>query len=280
MIGYVILMRKHLGLCLVLATLSLMLAACGTTDFTSLLATVSARVQVDQLAPKVLTVRPHDTTSYTEGLVWRMGELYESAGLYGQSSLRQVDPQTGKVLRQVTLPAEYFGEGLALAGNRLIQLTWHEQVAFVYDVTTFGKVGELPYTGEGWGLCFDGSQYFMTDGSATIYVRDATTFQVTRTMSIVLNGQPIANLNELECVGDSLYSNVWHTDNILRINKQTGRVTAKIDASGLLTAKEIAEAGGEGVLNGIAYDSQHDTFLITGKNWPWLFEVQFVPRKL
>jgi glutamine cyclotransferase len=234
---------------------------------------------VERLVPQVLSVRPHDKTAFTEGLLLHGDSLYESTGLYGQSTLRQVDPQTGKVLRQTPLSRTYFGEGLALQGNRLVQLTWHEQVAFVYDLKTFAIVGSFPYSGEGWGLCFDGAQFFQTDGSAAIFVRDAVTFQVARQLSISLGGKPVTNLNELECVDDSLYVNVWHTNNILRIDKRTGQVTAQIDAAGLLTPQETAAAGTEGVLNGIAYDADHGTFLITGKLWPWLFEVRFVPRK-
>jgi glutaminyl-peptide cyclotransferase len=210
-------------------------------------------------------------------LVWYSGTLYESAGLYGQSSLRKVDPQTGKVLQRVDLPAQYFGEGLALAGNRLIQLTWHEQVAFIYDMRTFVRLGTLPYTGEGWGLCFDGRQFFQTDGSSEITVRDASTFQVAQKIAVTLDSQPVVDLNELECVDSYLYANVWHTDNLLRIDKETGQVTALINAGGLLTPEETATAGPEGVLNGLAFDPQTQAFWITGKLWPRMFEVRFVP---
>jgi glutaminyl-peptide cyclotransferase len=258
---------------------TLIAAACSSVNVPSLLGTMSARAPVARLVPEVLAVRPHDTTSYTEGLVWHGGMLYESAGLYGKSSLRQVDPATGKVLRQLTIPDKYFAEGLALDGNRLVQLTWHEQVAFTYDVDTFARLGELSYEGEGWGLCFDGTQFFMSDGSPTIFVRDAATFAITRQFTVTLDGKPVAELNELECFDNSLYSNVWHTDNILRIDPATGRVTAVIDASGLLTPKEAAESGAEGVLNGIAYNAQRGTFWITGKLWPWMYEVRFVPRQ-
>lgn len=261
---------------LILLLMSVDVSYAGNPPLPGAIATSSP---VDHLAVQVISKKPHDTTAFTEGLLWHTGLLYESAGLYGQSSVREVDPQTGKILRQINLPPQYFGEGLALADNRLIQLTWREQVAFVYDVNTFAQLGTLTYTGEGWGLCFDGRQFFQTDGSSTIVVRDAATFQVKQQLAIALDDQPVINLNELECVGDSLYANIWHTDHILRIEKDTGHVTAVIDASGLLTFQEMAQAGTEGVLNGIAYDSQHDTFLITGKLWPWVFEVRFVPTK-
>lgn len=257
--------------------LVIVLGGLGSVD--TLAQTPSVPPTVERLVPQVLSVRPHDTTAFTEGLLLYQGSLYESTGLYGQSTLRQVDPQTGKVLRQMALARTYFGEGLAQQGNRLVQLTWQEQVAFIYDINTLGAAGTFPYSGEGWGLCFDGNQFFQTDGSAMILIRDAKTFQMTQQLSISLDGKLVTNLNELECVADSLYVNVWHTNNILRIDKQTGRVTAQIDASGLLTPDETRAAGSEGVLNGIAYDADHDTFLITGKLWPHLFEVRFVARK-
>jgi glutamine cyclotransferase len=270
---------KHIIGSLLLAGLLLANAACSYPSIPALIQAAHIPIHVEQLVPKILSVRPHDTAAYTEGLVWSGGMLYESAGLYGQSSLRQVDPDTGKVLRRLDLPAQYFGEGLALAGHRLVQLTWHEQVAFIYDVGTFANLGTFAYTGEGWGLCFDDQAFFRDDGSSVISVHDAATFQVTRQIPVTLEGGPVANLNELECVGDSLYANVWHTNNIMRIDKKSGLVTAVIDASGLLTPRETAAAGAEGVLNGIAYDSEQDTFFITGKLWPWMFEVRFVPRQ-
>lgn len=231
---------------------------------------------VEHLVPKVLSTRPHDTHSYTEGLVWQDGTLYESAGLYGESNLRQVNPQTGEVLRQAKLEDKYFGEGIALVQDRIIQLTWKEGVAFEYDARTFEQLGTFSYEGEGWGMCFDGKQLYMSNGSHTISVRDPQTFAVTGTFDVTLDDQPVEQLNELECVDDSLYANVWLTNQIVRIDKATGQVTASIDASGLLTPQETAAAGSDGVLNGIAYDPASQTFLITGKHWPWMFQVQFV----
>lgn len=233
----------------------------------------------EQLIPKILSVRPHDPSAFTEGLVWSNGFLYESSGLYSESDLRQVDPLTGKVLRRTKDPPQVFGEGLALNENRLVQLTWQEKIAYVYDLNTLAQISSFSYDGEGWGLCFDGKQYYMTNGSALISARDAKTFARVSEVQVVQEGQPVDMLNELECVGDSLYANVWKTNNILRIDKATGRITAVIDASGLLTPEEMAAAGpdGDGVLNGIAYDPTRDTFLITGKLWPKLFEVKFVP---
>jgi len=225
----------------------------------------------EHLKIKVLGSVPHDTAAYTQGLVWTEGMLYESAGQYGQSSLRQVDPKTGKVLRSVPVPPRYFAEGLALVGDRLLQLTWQEGTAFVYDLATFSRREELPYSGEGWGLCFDGKRLIMSDGSNHLTFRDPATFASTGGVDVALDGRPVMRLNELECVDGAVYANVWQADEILRIDPETGRVTAVIDAAGLLTPEEAANAE---VLNGIAYKPETKTFLLTGKYWPKMFEAR------
>ena len=219
-------------------------------------------------------MRPHDPAAYTQGLVWDHGTLYESAGLYGRSSLRQVDPRTGEVLRRLDVPPGFFAEGLAEVGNRLLQLTWKEGVAFVYEPRSFERVGEFRYEGEGWGLCDDGRRLVMSDGSDHLGFRDRRTFALLGGVNVLLDGRPATQLNELECVGGAVYANVWMTDQILRIDPASGRVTAVIDAGGLLDAAEQAQAD---VLNGIAYDPEKKTFLITGKLWPKMFEVVFIP---
>lgn len=243
-----------------------------------IVSTALANRKPAQLVPRVLAVWPHDPGSFTEGLLWDDGFLYESSGLYGKSNLRKVDPQTGSVLQRTDDPATVFGEGIALAGNRLFQLTWREHIGYIYDRDTFAQVGTISYEGEGWGLCFDGQHFFMSNGSAFIFKRDSHTFAILGSLHVLQNGEPIDKLNELECIGNSIYANVWMTDNILRIDKNTGKVTAIIDASGLLTPEERAQIGSDGVLNGIAYDPLQGVFLITGKLWPKLFEVKFVPK--
>jgi glutamine cyclotransferase len=233
-----------------------------------------AAPSAQRLKARVLSVRPHDSGAYTQGLVWAPGKLYESTGLYGRSSLREVDPHTGEVRRLLDVPQGFFAEGLAQVGEQLVQLTWKEGVAFVYDVHTFQRTGEHAYTGEGWGLCNDGHRLVMSDGSDQLTFRDLHTFARLGSVAVRRDGLPARNLNELECVGREIYANVWQTDEILRIDPATGQVTAVIDARGLLSAEELAHAD---VLNGIAYDPVKKTFLITGKLWPKMFEVEFVP---
>jgi glutaminyl-peptide cyclotransferase len=200
--------------------------------------------------------------------------LYESTGRYGKSDLRRVDPQTGQVMHKKPLPSHIFGEGLGRQGNRLVQLTYKEQVAFVYGIEEFESQGRHSYQGQGWGLCYDGEHFIMSNGSATLTVRDPTTFEVIDRINVTRDGLPVIYINELECVEDVVYANIYHTDRIVKIAKDTGKVMADIDASGLLSP---AERLGADVLNGIAYDPQNETFLITGKLWPKLFEVRFVP---
>ena len=231
-----------------------------------------------QLRAEVIESYPHDPQAFTQGLLLHDGALYESTGLYGRSSLRQVELTTGKVLRKVDLPAAWFGEGLALAGGRLVQLTWKEGVAPTYDLATFAKNGEFTYAGEGWGLCFDGTQFIQSDGSHRLIFRDPTTFAVIRQLAVGLDGKPVTALNELECVGDLVYANVWQTDRIVEISKLNGAVRAVIDAGGLLSPDEQGALDPAAVLNGIAYDPSDHTFLITGKLWPKLFRVRFTAR--
>jgi glutamine cyclotransferase len=228
------------------------------------------------LVPDVLATYPHDPEAFTQGLLWEQGRLFESTGLYGASTLREVVPETGEVVRSVELEARYFGEGLALVEDRLIQLTWQEETAFVYDLATFERVGTFSYEGEGWGLCFDGEVLYMSDGSATLTRRDPETFEVVGTVDVTLRGEPVALLNELECAQGSVYANVFTTNVIVRIDPASGQVRGVIDASALLRAEERARLTRDAVLNGIAYNPEADTFYLTGKLWPKLFEVRFV----
>jgi len=236
--------------------------------------------EVERLRVNVLSESPHDSAAFTQGLVVEDGtgelaRLFESTGLYGQSTLREVGLRSGEVLRSVSLPADHFGEGLALVGDRLIQLTWREGVAHVYDRDTFEKTGQFTYSGEGWGLCYDGRRLMMSDGSAKLFFRSPETFELQGSVEVTLDGRPQRYLNELEFVGGRVYANVWYQDIILEIDPAGGKVTAVIDASGLLAPEERPAAD---VLNGIAYSHRTRTFFITGKRWPRMFEVTFVPE--
>lgn len=235
---------------------------------------------VEQLVPRVIAIYPHDPAAFTEGLLLDNGRLYESTGLYGQSELREIDLETGAVLRSASLPDSYFGEGIALVGDRMLQLTWREDTALVYDRDTFESIGGLAYNAEGWGMCYDGAYLYTSDGSAEITRRDPDTLAALDSISVVIDGQPVTRINELECVGDSIFANVWYTDNILRVDKASGRVTALIDASGLLAPGQRAALSRDATLNGIAYNADQGTFLVTGKLWFWLFEVEFVPASV
>lgn len=226
----------------------------------------------DQATPTVVATYPHDTGAFTQGLLLHEGSFYESTGQYGDSTLRLVDPESGEVQQSIDLTADYFGEGLARVGDTLWQLTWQEETAFRYDIDDFSEIQQASYVTEGWGLCFDGERLVMSDGSGTLFFRDPESFDLLDQIDVDLDGGPVTRLNELECVGELVYANVWQTDDILRIDPSTGEVLTVIDASGLLTPSEAASAD---VLNGIAYDPGSDRFFLTGKYWPWVFEVEF-----
>lgn len=241
---------------------------------------------IDILEIEVIAEYPHDANAFTQGLLYHEGLLYESTGRRGFSSLRAVDPQTGEVLRRYDLPDEIFAEGLTLFDNRLYQISWQSQLTFVYDLEvreaasdSFTPLGTFVYTGEGWGLCSDETHLYMSNGSDTIIVRDPENFQSIDSYRVSMYGVFVDQINELECVGDHIYANIWQTDTIIRFDKITGVVDAVIDATGLLSAEVRASVEHVDVLNGIAYNADDDVFYITGKLWPLLFEVQFTPTE-
>lgn len=201
------------------------------------------------------------------------GRLYESSGLYGKSALFEVQPADGSHLRSSALDLRYFGEGIAVVGDRLIQLTWREHTALVYQVSDFSPVGTFSYNTEGWGLCDDGVRLVMSDGTSTLQFRDRTTFELLGTIEVTNAGTPQEALNELECVDGSVYANVNEAATIVRIDPTNGHVTAVIDAAAIFA--EAAASGG-GVMNGIAHDARATTFLLTGKYWQTLYEVRFI----
>ncbi len=227
---------------------------------------------VQRLSIKVLAVYPHDPAAFTQGLVWDGGLLYESTGLYGKSSLRRVEPASGAVLERRPLESNLFGEGLALVGDRLLQLTWKAGIVLVYDLASFAKIDEYGFNGQGWGLAFDGRRLVMSDGTHRLTVRDLDDFRWRATLNVTQAGKPVNYLNELEFAEGDLYANVWGEERILRIDPDSGQVNAVIDASSLLRPGEKTMVD---VLNGIAYDPASKTFWLTGKFWTKIFQVVF-----
>ncbi len=226
----------------------------------------------ERLRVKVLASYPHDAGAFTQGLQMEGDILYESTGLEGLSSLRRVDPRTGKVLKKVDLESNLFGEGLTRLDTRLVQLTWQNGIAIVWDAATFTELERWRYHGEGWGLAYDGNQLILSDGSSWLSFRDPSDFSVQGRVEVKLDGLPIDNLNELEFAEGKLYANIWGREEIVRIDPLTGKVEAVIEAKNLLKPNE--RVGAE-VLNGIAWDATTKTFWITGKRWPKMFQVVF-----
>ena len=231
---------------------------------------------VEQQDIRLLRRLPHDTAAYTQGLLFHEGFLYESTGRYGSSQLRKVALETGAVVQSVDLSDELFGEGLALVDSFLVQLTWKEGVALVYDLASLTVQREHAFTGEGWGLCYDSERLVMSDGTATLQMRDPTTFEVTGTLEVTSNGIPLSGLNELECVGGDVFANVYMTDRIVRIDGESGRVLSEIDGTRLTMATPRPRDPGA-VLNGIAFDPAGGRFWVTGKLWPEVLEIELVP---
>jgi len=218
---------------------------------------------------------PHDRQAFTQGLVVHDGMLYESTGLEGKSSVRQVRLETGEVLRRTDTPAQYFGEGIGIVGDRLYQLTWKDQRGFVYDRRTLAVVDSFTYRGEGWSLTTDDSLLYMSDGSSRLRVVDPDGFRELRTIAVTEAGRPVYYLNELEWVDGEIWANVWMTQLVARIDPATGNVVGWIDLTGLLTPQEAASVD---VTNGIAWDRANDRVLVTGKYWPKVVEIGLTRR--
>ena len=246
------------------------------TGFTMLAcapATVAQRRPAPVQSFKVIATFPHDTTSFTQGLVFAAdGQMYESTGLQGESTLRRVDIATGRTLQRLDVPAPYFAEGLALVGDELLQLTWQHKVGFVYDRHTFKQKRTFAYKTEGWGIAYDGTaSLVMSDGSDTLTFVDPKSFAAVKTLRVMDAGRPISNLNELEWIEGEIWANVWMTDRIARISPKTGEVSAWVDLSTLFPAAERLPPAD--VLNGIAYDKATRRIYITGKKWPRLYQI-------
>lgn len=233
---------------------------------------VACSAEVPQGMIEVLEVLPHDSTAYTQGLVMSEGDLFESAGRYGESTIRRLDPSSGAVVVMDSLAEEFFAEGLAAHDGRLILLTWKEHTAIVYDPTTLAVEDTLTVDTYGWGLCSDGQNLFMTSGGSILYRRDPDSLERVEELSITRLGVPFWDVNELECVGSSVFGNVFQSTLIVQIDKATGRINTEYDAAALVPA--ALRGSSEAVLNGIAYDPESDTFLLTGKLWPVMYRVR------
>jgi glutamine cyclotransferase len=224
----------------------------------------------------VVRTYPHDPNAFTEGLFLRDGFLYESTGLEGASSIRKTVLETGSVENERSISSQFFGEGIIDWKDRLIQLTWKNQIGFVYGVDDFETRGEFTYTGEGWALTRDDKRLIMSDGTSRLRFLDPETLKETGGVTVTDEGRPVDQLNELEWVKGEIYANIWQTDRIARIDPATGKVTGWIDLTGLLPVADRARAD---VLNGIAYDAKGDRLIVTGKLWPRLYEIRLVAPK-
>ena len=221
---------------------------------------------------EIVHIYPHDPGAFTQGLVFINGKLYEGTGQEGRSSLREVELQTGNVLKKVDVPEPYFAEGIALLNNKVYQLTWQHQVGFIYNADNFEQIGKFNYSGEGWGLTTDGHSLILSDGSNRIRFLDPDSFRVTKTIAVVDGNLPVNELNELEYVNGEIYANIWHDNRIVRLDPQTGKVLGWIDLAGIIPPAQLTD--GEAVLNGIAYDAASRRLFVTGKLWPKLFEIK------
>ncbi len=226
---------------------------------------------------RIVQEYPHDPKAFTEGLVFRDGHLYEGTGLNGQSTLREVNLETGKILKLINLPEQYFGEGVTIYQDNVIQLTWQSHKGFVYDVHSFSLIKEFSYITEGWGLTTDGKSLIVSDGTSRLHFIDPQSYAETGSLEVYDGNSSVEQLNELEYIKGEIYANVWKTDRIAIISPDSGRVTGWIDLRGLLKADSSRQP--VDVLNGIAYDSQNGRLFVTGKLWPTLFHIELLPGK-
>lgn len=223
---------------------------------------------------EIVAEYPHDGDAFTQGLVYYDGFLYEGTGWWGASTLRKVDLATGEVKQIHHLASDYFGEGIAIVGDTILQLTWQSRIGFIYDRESFEQVGTFSYGTEGWGITYDGEHLIMSDGTARLYFLDPGTYEVDHYVEVREENTSVSRLNELEYITGRVYANVWLTDRIVIIDPATGEVVAWIDCTGLKAAGGITEP--VDVLNGIAHDAAGDRLFVTGKYWPKLFEIDLI----
>jgi glutamine cyclotransferase len=234
--------------------------------------TIAAPVSINY---NIVASYPHDTSSYTQGLIWQNNTLYEGTGLEGQSRLMKVDIKNGKVEQSLSLDPSVFGEGITILDDKIYQLTWQSHKVYVYDANTFKKIKEFNWDHEGWGLTHNGKELIISTGDSNLYFVDPDTFKLLRIVGVTDNNGPVGNLNELEYVNGSVFANIYLTDYIIKIDPSNGHTTGKMDLSGILakSGKHVNTEEGY-VLNGIAYDSSKNSLYITGKKWPLLYEVK------
>ena len=223
---------------------------------------------------KIVNTYPHDRSAFTEGLVFEDGLLYEGTGLHGYSKLRRVKLETGEILQIRELLPKFFGEGLTIYKNKIIQLTWQSNIGFVYDKYSFKLLQEFNYPDEGWGITHDGKHLIMSDGTSTLHFLDPETFKEISQIEVYADNIPVTRINELEYIQGEIFANIWQTDRIARIDHLTGQVVGWIDLKGILSPEDDSEA--VDVLNGIAYDAKNDRLFVTGKFWPKLFEIELM----
>jgi len=223
---------------------------------------------------EVVKVYPHDPDAFTQGLIYLDGFLYESTGLYGESSLRKVELETGEVIQQVALDQVYFGEGLTNWEDTLIQLTWREGTGLIYDLVDFSLLGKFDIAGEGWGLTQDGEHLILSNGTSTLAFINPENFHITETITVTYAGEDVTRINELEYIRGQIFANIWQTDDLVRIDPETGEVLGWIDLNGILPKEAHTDA--TDVLNGIAYDPVDDRLFVTGKRWQYLYEIRLV----
>ncbi len=231
-----------------------------------------AQLQAPNIRYQVVASYPHDTTSYTQGLLYLDGKLFESSGLYGRSDVHMSDLESGKVLARKAVPPQWFGEGLARIGQRLYQLTWQAGTGIIYRLPFLTRVAQFHYQGQGWGLAYDGQALVMSNGSATLKFIDPRSFAILRTIEVKDGDSPIDQLNELEYVDGALFANVWHESRIARIDPGSGRVTGWLQLGDLYTSGQFSN-----VMNGIAWDPLQRRLLVTGKRWPQVFALELLP---
>ncbi len=268
---------RHVGTTVLLLLAGSAFGSCvSDTPANELVTTDNTVGRTPTYVADVVRSYPHDPTAYTQGLLWHEGRMFEGTGEIGKSNIREVELSSGRVIRQRDLAEPHFGEGIAILGDNLYQVTWTTKSAFVYDWKTFQPKKEFSYEGEGWGLTTDGVSLIMSDGTATIRYRDPQTFEIQRSISVADNETAVTLLNELEWVKGEIWANVYQSDQIVRIDPETGKVLGWIDLTGILPSMD--KHGREDVLNGIAYDAEGDRIFVTGKYWSRLFEITIRKR--